>query len=240
MSSITPVDLLSAYSRAGTVKPASSGFSGVLSEALSTNSESMDDIFRRAAETYDVPVNLLLAIGKTESGFNANAVSPAGAQGVMQLMPGTARGLGVTDPLNAEQNIMGGAKYISQMLSAYDGDISLALAGYNAGMGNVQKYGGVPPFKETQNYIQKVTGYMGDAGLSAPSGLISGTGTVDVSALASTTQISDSADLSSLDFESLVQRWTTEQNMNMTALLLGTDTGDDEEQGIFSTNLSSI
>ncbi len=123
--------------------------------------ESMDAIFDEAARIYDVPVALLKAVGKAESGFDANAVSSAGAQGVMQLMPATAQFLGVTDPFNARSNIMGGAKYISDMLRRYDGDIELALAAYNAGSGNVAKYGGVPPFTETQNYIRKIKEYMG-------------------------------------------------------------------------------
>ena len=79
--------------------------------------------------------------------------------GVMQLMPSTAKSLGVTDAYNARDNIMGGAKVISDHLSRYDGDLSLALAAYNAGSGNVAKYGGVPPFTETQNYIKKVLSY---------------------------------------------------------------------------------
>lgn len=123
--------------------------------------QSMDQIFEEAAQLYHVPVSLLKAVGKAESGFNANAVSPVGAQGVMQLMPETARALGVDNPFDARSNIMGGAKYIAEKLAQYDGDIELALAAYNAGSGNVAKYGGVPPFAETINYIARIKQYMG-------------------------------------------------------------------------------
>ena len=128
----------------------------------SSETVSLDDIFHRAAQKYNVSVNLLKAIGKAESGFDPNAVSRSGAQGVMQLMPKTAESLGVTDSFDPEQNIMGGSKYISQLLDRYDGDVNLALAAYNAGMGNVAKYGGIPPFKETQNYVVKVNKFMGE------------------------------------------------------------------------------
>jgi len=121
---------------------------------------SMDAMFERAAEKYGIDADLLKAIGKAESNFNASAVSSAGAIGVMQLMPGTARSLGVSDPYDAEQNIMGGAKYISQMLDRYDDDVEKALAAYNAGPGNVDKYDGIPPFKETQSYVERVLGYL--------------------------------------------------------------------------------
>lgn len=143
---------------------------GLLSNAVNssdykyntTSDTKLDDIFTKAAETYDVPVELLKAVAKAESGFNPNAVSKCGAMGIMQLMPGTAKALGVVDAYDPEQNIMGGANYISQKLKAYNGDITLALAAYNAGSGNVAKYGGVPPFAETQNYIKKIYGYMGE------------------------------------------------------------------------------
>ncbi|MBQ3515006.1 MAG: lytic transglycosylase domain-containing protein [Lachnospiraceae bacterium] len=122
--------------------------------------KSLEDIFQEAAATYDVPVNLLKAVAKAESNFDPNAVSCCGAQGIMQLMPATASYLGVEDAFDPEQNIMGGAKYLSNLLKTYDGDITLTLAAYNAGSGNVKKYGGVPPFKETQNYIKKISGYL--------------------------------------------------------------------------------
>ena len=129
---------------------------------LNASTTTMDDIFNKASETYQVPVALLKAMAKQESNFDPNATSSSGAQGVMQLMPATAASLGVTNAYDPEQNIMGGAKYISQLLDKYDGDTTLALAAYNAGMGNVAKYGGVPPFKETQNYVAKVTAYMNE------------------------------------------------------------------------------
>ena len=120
----------------------------------------LDQIFGEAARKYNVPVELLKAIGKAESDFRADAVSRSGAQGIMQLMPKTAEYLGVTDSFDPEQNINGGAKYIKELLDKYDGNTSLALAAYNAGMNNVKKYGGIPPFEETQNYVVKVTNYM--------------------------------------------------------------------------------
>lgn len=143
------------------------------SSMLPTEGASLDDIFEEASSTYGVPINLVKAVAKAESNFNADAVSSAGAQGVMQLMPATAQSLGVTDSFDAYQNIMGGTKYLGQLLDKYDGDVSLALAGYNAGMGNVAKYGGVPPFTETKNYIEKVMNYaqldMSNTGTYSPS-----------------------------------------------------------------------
>lgn len=138
-------------------KTGNAAFSSYLEEK-----KDLDEIFDQAAKKYNVPVDLLKAIGKAESGFDPNAVSRSGAQGVMQLMPATAKSLGVTDSFDPEQNIMGGSKYIAELLDKYDGDTKLALAAYNAGMGNVRKYGGVPPFKETQNYVVKVMKYMNE------------------------------------------------------------------------------
>lgn len=119
-------------------------------------SEELNSYFVEAANTYGVDVNLLKCIAYAESNFDPDATSRSGAMGVMQLMPKTAEGLGVTDAYDAEQNIMGGAKYISIQLERFDGDVELALAAYNAGPGNVQKYGGIPPFEETQNYVKKI------------------------------------------------------------------------------------
>lgn len=121
---------------------------------------SLDAIFQEAANAYGISVNLLKAVAKAESDFDPGCTSHSGAMGIMQLMPGTARELGVSDAYDPYQNIMGGAKYLSQMLARYDGNVPLALAAYNAGSGNVAKYGGIPPFKETQNYVAKITRFL--------------------------------------------------------------------------------
>jgi soluble lytic murein transglycosylase-like protein len=117
------------------------------------------ELINAAAQKHGIDPALLKALIRQESNFNPNARSPAGASGLTQLMPGTAAALGVTNPLDPAQAIEGGAKYLAQQLEAFDGDVRRALAAYNAGPGAVQRYGGVPPYAETQNYVRAVMGF---------------------------------------------------------------------------------
>lgn len=114
-----------------------------------------DHIISQAASLYNLPEKLIKSVIKQESNFNPEATSYAGATGLMQLMPATAKSLGVDDATDPEQNIMGGSKYLSQMMARYDGDIQVTLAAYNAGPGNVDIYNGIPPFKELRTMSKK-------------------------------------------------------------------------------------
>lgn len=120
-----------------------------------------------AAGRYGVDPALLAGLIKAESGFDPNAGSPAGAQGLTQLMPETASSLGVTDPLDPEQAIEGGARLLHEHLQKFDGNTELALAAYNAGPGAVEQYGGIPPYAETQAYVKRVLAYAAEFGQGA-------------------------------------------------------------------------
>ncbi len=114
----------------------------------------------QVSSEFGIDQNLFRALINAESSWNPNSISPAGAKGLTQLMPATAKGLGVTDPFDPMQNLRGGAKYLKQMLDQF-GSVELALAAYNAGPGAVKRYSGIPPFAETQNYVKKITGAIG-------------------------------------------------------------------------------
>ncbi len=118
--------------------------------------EKLDPVVSLAAQTYGVDTNLIKGVIKTESNNRPQAVSSAGAKGLMQLMDTTSQDLGVRNPFNAHENVLGGTRYLKQLLDRYQGDVSKALAAYNAGPGAVDRFGGIPPYPETQDYVKKV------------------------------------------------------------------------------------
>lgn len=117
-----------------------------------------------ASQRFGVPRELVIAVSRAESAFRSDVSSPAGATGLMQLMPATARGLGVTDIKDPWQNIAGGTKYLRQLLDRFDGDVTKVIAGYNAGPNAVQKHGGIPPYAETRTYVARVLDYAAELG----------------------------------------------------------------------------
>ena len=119
-----------------------------------------NEIIDNVSKKYNINSSIIKSVIKAESDFNPSVVSSAGAMGLMQLMPDTARSLGVDDTFDPVENIEGGVKYLKEMLDKFGGNLELALAAYNAGPGNVVKYGGIPPFQETENYVAKIMGYI--------------------------------------------------------------------------------
>ena len=123
-----------------------------------------DRLIAEAAMKYDVDADLIRAVIKAESNFNPRARSPVGAEGLMQLMPALQKDFGITDPFDPRQNVMGGVRYLKKLLDKHGNNIALALASYNAGPGNVARYGNqIPPFRETRNYVKKITKWYNEA-----------------------------------------------------------------------------
>ncbi|ERL55384.1 lytic transglycosylase [Psychrobacter aquaticus CMS 56] len=164
------------YKNSNTYDDSSSSSNNYGSSAASNSGSrnAYDSYIRASAQRHGVDPALMKAMMHTESAFNPNARSPVGAQGLMQLMPATARRFKVSNPWNPADNIEGSAKYIAWLMRRFNNNVEYAIAGYNAGEGNVDKYGGIPPFKETRNYVQKVMSryhslYKNDTGLSSAS-----------------------------------------------------------------------
>ena len=130
--------------------------SGINSNTKVDGDFSFENIINASAQKYGVDKNLIKAVANVESNFNPNAVSEAGAVGIMQRMPDTAKALGVGNSYNPQENIDGGTKYLKELLNTFNGDVKKAVAAYNAGPQAVKAYNGVPPYKETENYVQKV------------------------------------------------------------------------------------
>ena len=126
----------------------------------SANPAEYENIIRANAEKYGVSASLIKAVIHAESGYNPNAVSRKGASGLMQLMPGTARSLKVNNSFDPKDNVEGGVKYLRFLLDTFRGDVSLAVAAYNAGLNKVAKFGGIPPYAETRTYVNRVLSYM--------------------------------------------------------------------------------
>lgn len=150
-SNLTFEQILATYSgnpMSGCSRPSNAPYTGSEADFAS--------IVKDASSTYGVDEDLIRAVIRQESGFNPSAESHCGAMGMMQLMPETAKDLGVNNPWDARENVMGGVKYLKSLLDRFDGNMTKALAGYNAGPGAVEKHGGIPPYAETQNYVSSI------------------------------------------------------------------------------------
>jgi len=128
--------------------------------SCAVNPAEYENLIRTCADKYGVSASLIKAVIHAESGYNPNAVSPKGASGLMQLMPGTAKTLKVGNSLDPKDNVEGGVKYLRFLLDTFRGDVSLALAAYNAGLNKVARFGGIPPYAETRSYVNRVLSYM--------------------------------------------------------------------------------
>jgi soluble lytic murein transglycosylase-like protein len=140
------------------MQPAGAATEAVAGAPAPVPPEQIDALVNQNASIYQIDPALVKAVIANESGFNAAATSPVGAQGLMQLMPETAAAMGVRDPYDPSQNVAGGTRYLKSMLDRFKGDTRLAVAAYNAGPGAVEKYGDVPPYAETQTYVGNVLG----------------------------------------------------------------------------------
>lgn len=164
-----PADLTTAVSTMASSTP-------VLPEAPVAQDRKYDDIIAEASAEYGVDPDLVRAVITAESRFDPDARSQAGAQGLMQLMPILSKELGIKDPFNPRENVFGGVKYLSKMLDRHDGNVTLALASYNAGPRNVDRYKGVPPFKETRGYVKKINKMVAEARQEAASPTVTDAG----------------------------------------------------------------
>ncbi|MEK7824812.1 MAG: transglycosylase SLT domain-containing protein [Nitrospirota bacterium] len=133
--------------------------------------QTLNKAIDRASKMHSIDPNLVKAVIKAESGFDPTAISPAGALGLMQLMPKTAEQLNVFDPFNPEENIEAGTRYLSYLLDSFDGDLRMSLAAYNAGESLVRRHNSIPPFEETRDYIKRVLGYYRDFGGTRKNGV---------------------------------------------------------------------
>ena len=161
---VPPEGVSAAKARVAAIKSRFCGFESAMSVAVSHGSEAdrgrIEEAVAKAAQEHGVDADLLLAVAEVESGLRPDAVSPKGAMGVMQLMPSTAAKMGVADALDIEENVAGGARYLREQIDRFGGDLSLALAAYNAGPEAVRRHEGVPPYGETRRFVSRVLARM--------------------------------------------------------------------------------